>query len=413
LRILYSIGIYLYGFIARIIAAVWKDQKTRQWVEGRKNLLQKIEKDLSHENDPVIWFHSASLGEFEQGRPLIEKLKAEQAAYKILITFFSPSGYEVRKNYALADYVYYLPEDTPFNARQFIKLVQPKAAVFIKYEYWYNYMHFLSLSKTPLIFISSIFRPSQAFFQFFGGWFLSHLDKVNHFFVQNELSKALLEEVGITQVSVSGDTRFDRVAQIADQLEENKIVKEFKNGQKLFLGGSTWPEDEKLIAALADQFPHLKIVIAPHQIEEEHIMQIETLFKNSIRYTEATHDGLQHSQVLIINNIGLLSSLYQYADMAMIGGGFGAGIHNTLEAATFGMPIFIGPNYEKFQEAKDLISEGVIQVVQSEEILSKGVELLLEDDGKRIGLSKISKEYIARNTGATQQIYDYLLSNID
>lgn len=413
MRLLYTIGIYLYGFIARLFATFWRDQKVRQWVQGRKNLLKKIEQDLSGEKAPILWIHSASLGEFEQGRPLIERLKTEKPEYKILITFFSPSGYEIRKNYPLADYVYYLPEDTSSNARQFLKLVQPKAAVFIKYEYWYNYMYYLSLDKTPLIFISSIFRPSQAFFQFYGGWFLKHLDKVNHFFVQNEISKALLEEVGINQVSISGDTRFDRVAQIAEQVDENKIVKEFKNGQKLFLGGSTWPEDEKLISYIANKFPDLKILIAPHQIDEAHIQQIEGIFKTSIRYSNAMHIDLKQHQIMIINNMGLLSSLYQYADMAMIGGGFGAGIHNTLEAATFGMPIFIGPNYKKFQEAKDLISEGVIEVVTQEEDLFEVLSKYLKDEEIRSKISKLSKNYILKNKGATQQILSYLISCFD
>lgn len=410
MRLLYTIGIYLYGFIARFIATFWNDQKVRQWVDGRKNLIHKIEEDLSEENSPVFWIHSASLGEFEQGRPLIEKLKAEKSEYKILVTFFSPSGYEIRKNYPLADYVFYLPEDTPSNARRFLTIVQPKAAVFIKYDYWYNYMYQMSLNKTPLIFISSIFRPSQAFFQFYGAWFLKHLDHVNHFFVQNEISKSLLEEVGINQVSISGDTRFDRVAQIAEQVDENELVRKFKNNQKLFLGGSTWPEDEKLISYIADKIPGLKILIAPHQIDEEHIRQIEGVFKSSIRYSNAKQEDLEQAQIMIMNNMGMLSSLYQYADMAMIGGGFGAGIHNTLEAATFGMPIFIGPRYEKFQEAKDLISEGVIEVVTQEEDLFEEVSKFLNDEDIRLEISMLSKNYILKNKGATQQIFDYLFS---
>jgi len=413
LRALYTIGIYLYGLIARFIAYVWKDRKAKQWVKGRINVFQELEKDLSVGHSKIIWFHSASLGEFEQGRPLIEKLKTENPEYKILVTFFSPSGYEIRKNYPLADYVYYLPEDIPSNVCRFLELVKPKAAVFIKYEYWYNYMNQLRLKNIPLIFISSIFRPSQSFFQFYGGWFLSHLDKVNHFFVQNDISKALLEEVGINQVSISGDTRFDRVAQIAEKVEENKIVKDFKNGQKLFLGGSTWPEDEKLISFLSSTYKNLKIIIAPHLIDENHIQQIEEMFPESLRYSQANDKDLSYYKILIIDNMGLLSSLYQYADFAMIGGGFGAGIHNTLEAATFGMPIFIGPNYEKFQEAKDLIQLGVINVVSSEEDLLKEVSKFLENEEKRLQSSHISRDYVSGNTGATQMIYDYLLTQIN
>ncbi len=410
MRLFYTILIRFYGWVARIYALV--DKKAKLWVEGRKGLLSLVEKDLKSNKAPIIWFHSASLGEFEQGRPLIEKLKDEKPHYKILVTFFSPSGYEIRKNYALADYVYYLPEDTISNARKFIKLVQPKFAVFIKYEYWYNYMNQLHKQGTPLIFISSIFRPSQSFFQFFGGWFLKHLDRVDHFFVQNSISQALLNEVGIDQVSIAGDTRFDRVAQVADKVEENLLVKEFKADQLLLLGGSTWPEDERLIMEVAKEQTKLKIMIAPHLIDEPHIQQIEKQFKNSIRYSKATDEGLAKYQVLIIDNMGLLSSLYQYADLAMIGGGFGEGIHNTLEAATFGMPIFIGPNYHKFQEAKDLIELEVIQLIRSEKDLLQRIHnyILKEDDRLKVG--EISRSYIAQNRGATQEIYDYMINQL-
>lgn len=413
MRFLYSIGIWLYGQIVRVFAVLWRDQKAKLWVDGRKDLMKKIQSDLENENNPIIWFHSASLGEFEQGRPLIEKLKAEKPEYQILVTFFSPSGYEIRKNYPLADYVFYLPEDTPSSARQFVKLVQPKAAVFIKYEYWYNYMNQLKIENIPLIFISSVFRPYQPFFQFFGGWFLKHLDGVHHFFVQNSVSKALLEEVGIKQVSISGDTRFDRVTQIAEQADKNKIVKDFKNEQMLFLGGSTWPDDERLIAFLSKNKKELKYVIAPHLIDENHILQIEELFPGSLRYSKAEGKNLEDFQVLIIDNMGLLSSLYQYAEFAMIGGGFGAGIHNTLEAATFGMPIFIGPQYEKFQEAKDLIEKRVIEVVYTEEDLLRGVNGFLKEEEKRAQVSQKSRDYVRSNKGATQQIFDYILTQLD
>lgn len=410
MRFLYTIAIWLYGLVARIFALV--DKKAKLWVDGRKGLLLQIQKDLKSNKDSIIWFHSASLGEFEQGRPLIEKLKAEHPQYKILVTFFSPSGYEIRKNDPLADYVYYLPEDTIANARAFVELVQPKCAVFIKYEYWYNYMNQLYKQGTPLIFISSIFRPSQSFFKFFGGWFLKHLDQVDHFFVQNPISQALLKEMGIDQVRITGDTRFDRVAKIAEQLAENPLVKKFKAGELLFLGGSTWPEDEKLMAEVSRKYPELKILIAPHLIDDSHLAQIEKLFNNSIRYSKASDQRLADYQVLIIDNMGLLSSLYQYAELAMIGGGFGNGIHNTLEAATFGMPIFIGPNYHKFQEAKDLIDLNVIQVVKTEEDLIENVRKYLEDEVSREEVCMASKDYIIQNKGATQEIFDYMTTRL-
>lgn len=413
MRFLYNIGIYIYGLVARIIARFFSDQKAQQWVRGRKDLLPRIQNDLKNEKSPIIWFHSASLGEFEQARPLIEKLKKERAGFRILITFFSPSGFEIRKNYPLADYVYYLPEDTPSKAFKFIEFVKPKIAVFIKYEYWYNYMNQLYKKNIPLIVISSIFRPSQSFFQFYGGWFLSHLDKVSHFFVQNDVSKALLEEVGIKRVSISGDTRFDRVAQIAAQLEEDEIVRAFKNEQLLFLGGSTWPEDERLISYISETYRNLKLIIAPHQINESRIAGIEKLFPKSIRYSQAEKKGVNAYKLMIIDNIGILSSLYQYADFAMIGGGFGAGIHNTLEAATFGMPIFIGPNYQKFQEAKDLIDLDVIKIVHTQKELVKSLEYFLLDKEKREHISSRSKAYVNSRMGATQMIFDYLVQRID
>jgi len=407
MRAFYSLGIVLYGLIIRL-GSLWH-LKARLWVNGRKNLLQKIEEDLNGEFGPCIWIHSASLGEFEQGRPLIEKLKEEYKDLRIILTFFSPSGYEIRKDYPLVDHVYYLPEDTPANARQLVKLIQPTLAIFIKYEYWYNYMNELNKTQTPLIFISSIFRPSQPFFKFYGGWFLKHLSNTTHFFVQNEASVKLLISHGISQVSLSGDTRFDRVAEIASKVEPNAMVENFKANHSLLLAGSSWPEDEQLIQALALSKPTLKIIIAPHLIDENHIQQIESLFPNAVRYSQM-HDQDPYSlQVLIIDNMGMLSSLYQYADLAFIGGGFGAGIHNTLEAATFGMPIFIGPNYHKFQEAKDLKDIGVLQVADNQQALLEMVNQLLQTDSDLEYLSQRSKCYVQDHTGATEAILKYMV----
>lgn len=406
MRAFYTLGIVLYGYLVRL-AALW-NKKAALWVQGRRNIIQRINKDLKDIKGHSIWIHSASLGEFEQGRPLIERLKESHPQLKIILTFFSPSGYEIRKDYPLADYVYYLPEDTPANARQLIAAIQPKLAVFIKYEYWYNYMNELNQAKIPLIFISGIFRSSQPFFQFYGGWFLKHLKNADHFFVQNELSVKLLKEVGISQVSLTGDTRFDRVAEIASKVKPNDIVKSFKSDSKLLLGGSTWPEDEKLLHTLALSQAHLKIIIAPHLIDENHILQIESIFQGALRYSQLKDEKLEQVQVLIIDNMGMLSSLYQYADMAFIGGGFGVGIHNTLEAATFGMPIFIGPNYQKFQEAKDLLNIGVIQVVDNADHLEESVKKLLEEDSDLEYISQRSKCYVQDNTGATDAILDFI-----
>ena len=406
MRWLYTIGIVIYGSMIRL-ASIWI-AKAKLWVRGRKNILGIVERDLKSNKYPIIWIHSASLGEFEQARPIIEELKKQQPIFKILVTFFSPSGYEIRKNYELADFVYYLPEDTTQNARQFLKLVQPHLAIFVKYEFWYNYMQELNLSKTPLIFISAIFRPSQVFFQFYGGWFLKQLQNVDHIFVQTEESEKLLKEQGLSQVSLTGDTRFDRVVQIAKNASSVEIVERFKAGKKLFLGGSTWPDDERIIQGLQAKYTDIKMVIAPHLIDESHLLQIEKVFSNTIRYSKASIEKAKDHQVLIIDNMGMLSSLYQYADFAMIGGGFGVGIHNTLEAATFGMPIFIGPNYQKFQEARDLIKLGVIKVINNEKEFVDIFEFYFRDSERTLEAKKQSLDYIRSKAGATDQIYQYI-----
>ncbi len=410
MRVLYTFGIFLYGLLIRF-AALW-NEKAKFWVNGRKGVILRIAEDLKGNESNIIWIHSASLGEFEQGRPLIESLKQEHPELKIFLTFFSPSGYEVRNDYPLADYIYYLPEDSVSNAHQLIKLIKPKMAIFIKYEYWYNYMNELSNTQTPLIFISGIFRSNQLFFKPFGGWFLKHLRQVNHFFVQNEESVLLLKKVGIDKVSKSGDTRFDRVASITAKVESNSIVETFKNNQNLFLGGSTWMPDEQILKEFHSQYPELKLIIAPHLIDENHIQQIQDLFEGSIRYSKAQTAKLKDASVLIIDNMGMLSSLYQYANFAMIGGGFGVGIHNTLEAATFGMPIFIGPNYHKFQEAKDLKNLGVVKVVKNSMDLSSAITPLLNDDSVYNSISRSSKEYVKSNTGATQTILKFVENQI-
>ncbi|NPD46157.1 MULTISPECIES: 3-deoxy-D-manno-octulosonic acid transferase [unclassified Lentimicrobium] len=406
MRVIYSFGVFFYGLLIRL-ASLW-NAKAKLWLIGRKDVLSRIENDLKNNDSNIVWIHSASLGEFEQGRPLIESLKQKYPELKIFLTFFSPSGYEIRKDYPLADYIYYLPEDTVSNARQFVKLVTPQIAVFIKYEYWYNYMNELNNAEIPQIFISGIFRPKQPFFKFYGGWFLNHLKNVEHFFVQNEDSVQLLKKSGIDSVSKSGDTRFDRVAEITAKVEANAIVEEFKNDRKLFLGGSTWSPDEQIIKGLHVQQPGLKIIIAPHLIDENHIQQIEELFPNSIRYSKAKDASLKEIPVLIIDNMGMLSSLYQYANFAMIGGGFGVGIHNTLEAATFGMPIFIGPNYQKFQEAKDLLRLGVVNVVHDAAELNQAVSVLLDDVEKWNTIALQSKQYVESNIGATQMILEFI-----
>jgi 3-deoxy-D-manno-octulosonic-acid transferase len=413
---LYNTGIYLYTFFIRI--ASFNNKKAAAWINGRKGLLQLIEKRLD-KNKHYTWFHFASLGEFEQGRPVLERLKSENPELPVLITFFSPSGFEIRKNYALADHVFYLPIDTRTNAIEFIRLINPKIAIFTKYEYWYHYFDELSKSNIPLYVISGRFRKEQIFFKWYGGLHRVILSKVSHFFVQNQISSDLLKKIGLKNVTVNGDTRFDRVAFNASNTNEIQIIADFSEGSKVFIGGSTWPEDEKLIATLHDNYPDWKFIIAPHEVKPERINEIITLFPNSIRYSEITNLQTESEEsqnlspkfkVLIIDNIGLLSSAYQYGDIAYIGGGFGEGIHNTLEAAAFGLSVIFGPNYQKFLEAIELISLGAAYSIKNYNELAIIMETL-KIDTKRKVLGKAAIDYVKSNTGATQAILDYIRSN--
>jgi 3-deoxy-D-manno-octulosonic-acid transferase len=360
---LYSISIYFYAFAAKIWAL--KNQKAQLWVAGRKESFAKLRSVFEKNTQPVIWFHAASLGEFEQGRPVIERFRNQHPDWKILLTFFSPSGYEIRKNYTHADCVVYLPLDTPANARKFVKLVQPKIAIFVKYEFWYNYLNELKKQNVRTFFISAIFRQSQYFFKGYGSWFRKQFRSVEHFFVQNQESEILLKSIGFTNVTISGDTRFDRVVEILQTKKSFPIIEKFKNDKKLFIAGSSWLADEALICQAISKFPDYKFLFVPHEIDETHLQKLERLIgQPSVRYSNfvnpvETHNcaSLPNVQIMIIDQIGHLSQLYQYADMAYIGGGFEkSGIHNILEAAVFGMPILFGPNYQKFQEAKDLIA---------------------------------------------------------
>jgi len=353
--------------------------------------------------------HFASPGEYEQGLPVLIAYRASHPQTKVVITFFSPSGYEIRKNTPYADAVYYLPLDTPGNARQFIDAINPSVAIFTKYEYWYHFFNELHERKVPLYIISGIFRPEQVFFKWYGNLHRRMLTFVTRFFVQDEDSKLLLQNIGITNVSVSGDTRFDRVWANAQQPKPIPQIDEFKNGQKLFIAGSTWPEDEHLVAHQVIDHPDWKFIIAPHEITEEKISNLINLLpKNSaIRYSQLT--AYHSQQTLIIDNIGMLSFLYQYGDIAYIGGGFGAGIHNTLEAAAFGLPVIFGPRYQKFKEAKDLVALQIGFSINDDNGLKTAISFLA-DDGHYQQISKKIKEYVREHTGATKTIMDYLIN---
>lgn len=399
---LYSLGLRFYYLL--ILLASLFNNKARLWIKGRKGIFDKIQKQVKSENN-LFWFHTSSLGEFEQGRPLIEALKNKNNSIKILLTFFSPSGYENRKNYKTADYIFYMPPDTKKNARQFINLIQPSKAFFIKYEFWYHYLNQLKKNNIPVYLISANFRQKQIFFKWYGGWFRKMLYKFAHIFVQNKKSEQLLKNIGLDNITISGDTRFDRVAEIAKQAKRIEIAEKFKQDNSIIIGGSTWDKDEEIIIEFINTSQRkTKYIIAPHEIHESNIQRIiKSINKPVIRYSSASINNVNDFQVLIIDNIGMLSSLYRYADIAYIGGGFGVGIHNILEAATFGLPVVFGPNYKKFQEAVDLVESGGAFSVDSYENLQIRFENLLENiETNKAG--KISKEYVLNNQGATSKI---------
>jgi 3-deoxy-D-manno-octulosonic-acid transferase len=404
---LYTLALQMYAVLIRQ-ASLW-NPKARQWINGRKGLFKQIAKALETNTATIAWFHCASLGEFEQARPVIEEFRKRYPAYKIFLTFFSPSGYEVRKNYPGADYIFYLPLDTRHNASQFIRLVKPAIAFFAKYEFWYHYLTQLNKEDIPAISFSAIFRKEQIFFKKHGQFFRNILKDFDHIFVQNSQSAVLLQEIGIQQVTIAGDTRFDRVQAICEQKKELPLVQRFKNSQKLLVIGSCWPQDMAVLIPFLNHFAQpLKVLIAPHEIHAEEIqtLQKELLIK-SVRFSQAQESTVADFDVLIIDNIGMLSSLYQYGEFAYIGGAFGKGLHNILEAATFGMPVFFGPAYQKFQEAKDLIdSKAAISITNTEEF-STQFTYLYTHEPVRLEKAAVARKYVQQNTGATQKILDY------
>jgi 3-deoxy-D-manno-octulosonic-acid transferase len=402
--LLYNTGVRLY-FITIYVASFF-NKKAKLWISGRKNqpLIRFSES---------IWFHFASLGEFEQGRPVLERFRVLYPGNKIVITFFSPSGYEIRKYTPLADAVYYLPLDTARNARDFIDTIQPAMAVFTKYEYWYHFFNEMHHRDLPLYIISGIFRPKQVFFKWYGGLHRKMLSFVSWFFVQDDRSKILLQQLNINNVTISGDTRFDRVWANAQQPKAIPAVDEFKNGHKIFIAGSTWPPDEKLIATLVSQYPDWKFIIAPHEISEEKIARLISILpeNSTMRYSQISN-LTSHISCLIIDNIGMLSSLYQYADIAYIGGGFGAGIHNTLEAAAFGLPVIFGPEYSKFKEANDLLALQAGFSIADEAGLKTVTNNLVNNQTFYCSASEKAKAYVKAHTGATDTIIEHIKDGV-
>ncbi len=408
---IYNLLIHLYQFLLQI--AAFFNPKAKLWVDGRKNIFEQIQSKITHQK-PIVWFHCASLGEFEQGRPVIEAFREQFPNHQVLLTFFSPSGFEIRKNYSGADYIFYLPADTSANARRFVKLVKPEFAVFVKYEFWFNYLRWLQKEQVPVIVVSAIFRPGQRFFKWWGRWQLKMLKSINHFFVQDEASKELLNTVGIWQVTVGGDTRFDRVFQISKQKKSFPIIETFVAGKKVVLAGSTWPPDEEIIIDfIRTKPPDTKFIFAPHEVHDERIKSlIGRISSNVIRFSQASEANISNAEILVIDNIGILSHLYQYADIAYIGGGFGVGIHNILEAATFGNPIIFGPNFQKFREANDLISLGGAFSIQGRGDFSDLITKLLNGKSFREQCSVISKNYVEAKRGATDKIIRFASKNL-
>lgn len=401
---LYNLVISIAGFFLKIVA--FFSPKIKLFVEGRKNVFAILEEKIKPD-DQTIWFHSASLGEYEQGLPVIEKTKEKYPSHKIIVTFFSPSGYEVRKNNNVADVTIYLPLDTKKNAKQFLKLVHPEKAFFIKYEFWLNYLNELEKAKIPTYLVSGIFRDSQMFFKWYGGFYRKALKAFTYFFVQNESSKQKIEAIGFNNVMVSGDTRFDRVNAILERDNSLDFIEQFKNSQTTVVIGSSWPKDEALLANYINQAPEdVKFIIAPHNIKTDQIAALQSqITKSSILFSKKEGADLAAYSVFIIDTVGLLTKIYSYGTIAYVGGGFGnPGIHNILEPATFGVPIVIGPNYSNFAEAVELVSLGGCIVIDNQEQLKTNLDRLIRDKNFLNEKSSICRKYIQDNIGATNSI---------
>ena len=404
---MYNVVIYLY--LAGVAIVSLFNEKVRKMWRGEREAFRVLREKVDPQAQ-YVWFHAASLGEFEQGRPLMEQMRREHPEYKILLTFFSPSGYEVRKNYDGADIICYLPLDTITNARRFLRTVRPVMAFFIKYEFWYNYLHILKHRHIPTYSVSSIFRPDQVFFKWYGRQYGRVLKCFTHFFVQNEQSRDLLAKIGITDVTITGDTRFDRVLHIKEQAKQLPIVEQFVgDAPKVFVAGSSWPPDEDIFIRYFKEHPEWKLIIAPHVIGEDHLQQIEQKLegRKTIRYTKAD-GGERNASVLIIDCFGLLSSIYRYASVCYVGGGFGVSIHNTVEAAVWGKPVIFGPENQKFQEAQELKSCQGGQEIGGYEDFARIMDRFAADKDVLEQCGGAAGEYVKCKAGATATILDYV-----
>ena len=402
---------FLYNLLVQVVAQLLKlvavfSPKIKLFVAGRKTVFTTLENKIQ-KGDKSIWFHAASLGEYEQGLPVLEKVKTQFPNHKMVVTFFSPSGYEVRKNNTVADVTVYLPLDTASNAQRFIEILNPEMVFFIKYEYWPNYLNELKKRAIKTYLISGIFREKQTFFKWYGGFYRNALKSFNHFFVQNDSSKNLLQGIGFTNVTVSGDTRFDRVVTILERDNHLDFIEQFKNNQTTIVIGSSWPKDEELLVEYINTTPHpVKFIIAPHNILASTIETLQSsLKKKSVLYSEMENKNLADYEVFIIDTIGILTKIYSYADIAYVGGGFGnPGVHNILEPATFGVPVVIGSNYSHFAEATALVhQEGCISIATQEQ-LSNAFDLLIQNEDERFEKGHVCSTFVQMNKGATEKI---------
>lgn len=404
---IYSFAIYLFYIVLRLSSLF--NPKAQAWINGRKGWRSSLQAAFKEDkNRRTVWVHCASLGEFEQGRPLIEAIRAAYPKSRILLTFFSPSGYEVRKHYGEADFVTYLPLDTKANARFFLDITNPDLIIFVKYEYWRNFLKIIQKRKIPFLQISSIFRPNYIFFKWYGGMFRRSLRKIDTIFIQDEASADLLRSIDVENFNIAGDTRYDRVVRIRDQFRPIKEIETFCAGKKVLIAGSTWEPDEQILSELFKSTTDLFFIIAPHEIHESHLQRTEALFAGSIRFSTFIEKGQTSGRVLIMDNIGMLSKLYHYATFTYVGGGFGISIHNTLEAAAHGKPVLFGPNYHKFSEAIELIEKGAGFSIKTTEELISISNRLLHDEPFHTSASRTAYQMVEQNSGATKKIMQYI-----
>ena len=407
MRWLYNFGIFGYYLLVRIVSI--RNEKARKWITGRKDIFARLRETIIP-GEPILWFHASSLGEFEQGMPVIEAIRNLSPEYKILLTFFSPSGYELRKDYPYADYVFYLPLDTKKNAIRFIDIVRPVKVFFIKYEFWYNFLTQLKEKEIPTYIFSALFRPSQIFFKPWGKWYLKAISTYEHIFVQNQESFDILHKYGFNNVSISGDTRLDRVGEIADAAPRLEKLEIFCGGQKVIIAGSTWKEDEdRFIPFVNKSSAGLKFVIAPHEVTPQTLERIcNTLEKTFAFYSTATNEELSKADILIVDGYGYLNSIYRYGMLAYVGGGFTSGIHSILEPAVFGIPVIFGPDYHKFQEAYDMLRLGAASCINDSAELEAQIENFRLNPEKLRTASNIARSYVYKNRGASKEIVKYL-----